>query len=62
MQMWQSSLAIIAQLEQELKTLQYRTAPQTMSFDLEMKQKQEEFARMETHLLKEVAIYKAELR
>ena len=33
-----------------------------MSFDLEMKQKQEEFARMETHLLKEVAIYKAELR
>ena len=45
MQMWQNSLLVIAQLEQDLKSLQFQTAPQTMSFELELKKRQEEFAR-----------------
>jgi hypothetical protein len=62
MQMWQNSLLVIAQLEQDLKNLQFQTAPQTMSFELELKKRQEEFARVEANLLKELSILKIEAR
>jgi hypothetical protein len=62
MQMWQNSLLIISQLEQDLKNIQFKTAPQSMSFDLELKKRQEEFARNEANLLKELSILKIEAR
>ena len=44
------------------KNLQFKTAPQTMSFELELKQRQEEFSRNEATLMKEISILKLENR
>ena len=61
MDMWQNSLSIISNLEAELKQLQFQTAPQTMSFEMELKRKQEEFARSEAAYYKEISILKTNL-
>ncbi|CAF0730140.1 unnamed protein product [Brachionus calyciflorus] len=61
MKMWHNSLTIISQLEQDLKTYQLQAAPQTMSFELELQKRQEEFARLQANQLREIAMLKAEL-
>ncbi len=61
MDMWQNSLSIISNLEAELKQLQFQTAPQTMSFEMELKRKQQEFARSEAAYYKEISILKTNL-
>ena len=43
------------------KNLQFHTAPQTMSFELELKKRQEEFARTEAAYYKEISVLKIEL-
>jgi len=42
------------------QNLQFQTAPQTMSFELELKKRQEEFSRVEAGLIKEMSILRAE--
>lgn len=61
MDMWQNSLSVISNLEAELKNLQFQTAPQTMSFEIELKRRQEEFARSEAAYYKEISILKTDL-
>jgi len=61
-EMWQGSLNIISQLENELKSLRFQTAPQTMSFEIELKKKEEEFARAEANFYKEISVLKLDLQ
>ncbi len=61
-EMWQNSLSIISQLESELKNLRFQTAPQTMSFEIELKKKEEEIARLEANYIKEISVLKLDLQ
>ena len=45
-----------------VQNLQFATAPQTMSFELELRKRQEEFSAIETKLLKELSLVKVESR
>lgn len=45
-----------------LKNLQFKTAPQTMSFEIELNKKTEDFARSEAAYYKEISILKLDLQ